>query len=53
MIGESSASRRPELGFFTEFSQPPGMSEAVAFEQAPRVLASMRLFAERVMPRLA
>ena len=25
---------RPEFGFFTEFSQAPGMSETVAFEQA-------------------
>jgi hypothetical protein len=24
----------PGVGFFTEFSQAPGMSEAVAFEQA-------------------
>ena len=27
-------SARTEFGFFTEFSQAPGMSEAVAFEQA-------------------
>jgi alkanesulfonate monooxygenase SsuD/methylene tetrahydromethanopterin reductase-like flavin-dependent oxidoreductase (luciferase family) len=41
MIGESSASRRTEFGFFTEFSQAPGMSEAVAFEQALAEVAAV------------
>jgi hypothetical protein len=34
MDAKPPTSRRPEFGFFTEFSQAPGMSEAVAFEQA-------------------
>jgi alkanesulfonate monooxygenase SsuD/methylene tetrahydromethanopterin reductase-like flavin-dependent oxidoreductase (luciferase family) len=32
--GPLPTSPRTEFGFFTEFSQAPGMSEAVAFEQA-------------------
>jgi alkanesulfonate monooxygenase SsuD/methylene tetrahydromethanopterin reductase-like flavin-dependent oxidoreductase (luciferase family) len=40
----SVKSARTEFGFFTEFSQAPGMSEAVAFEQAMAEIAAAEAF---------
>jgi alkanesulfonate monooxygenase SsuD/methylene tetrahydromethanopterin reductase-like flavin-dependent oxidoreductase (luciferase family) len=44
MSANPPTSRRPEFGFFTEFSQAPGMSEAVAFEQAMAEMTAAETF---------
>ena len=44
MDATPATSRRTEPGVFTEFSQAPGMSEAVAFEQAMAEVAAVEAY---------